>query len=322
MQRLHAPALRLLGDSSSSVRGCFDVDLENARTVAEATSATVAGPPAAVGPGDPVDAAIIATPPEAHAEHAQRYLSAAKHVFVEKPATVSAAELDQLRELAGRMGRRIFVGHFRRLFPSVQIARRLVSLGALGRLVRVEATEGFRWDWEPRSNYVVESPYGGVVHDTGSHLIDMAVFILALDEEPDVRFELTSVEKTPASEPSQHCEAELTLESPRHGAFVARVMLSRMGPLAMGVKIWGENGVLFIPARFAAAPVLRTAGHRLLVSEGGQGAAPASMWHSVLRMHEEFAAAVQDPHRDTVLDARRFSLLMRILDEIWAATPA
>lgn len=321
MQRLHAPALRLLDDSSASVRGCFDVNVDNARAVAKVTAATIVGSPAAVHAEDPVDAAIIATPPEAHAEVASRYLAAGKHVFVEKPVTVSAAELDQLRELASRMDRRLLVGHFRRLFPSVRIARRLVALGTLGRIVRVEATEGFRWDWDPRSHYVVESPYGGVLHDTGSHLIDMVLFILALDEAPDARIELRSVEKLPAEEPSQYCEAELTVEGSGHGAFAAKVTFSRIGPLAMGVKIWGENGMLFVPARFAAAAVLRTAGERLLVSEGGQGAAPASMWHSVVRMHQEFATAVQDPDRETVLDAGRFSLLMRILDEIWSARP-
>jgi predicted dehydrogenase len=319
MERVHAPSVASV--DSWTVRGCFDLNRDSAERVAEMTSASLAGSAGRVEVDDPVDAVIIATPPEAHAELARRYLSARKHVLLEKPLTTTAAELEELIDLSDRVDRRLIAGHFRRLFPSVTAARRFVALGALGRIVAVEATEGVRWDWAPKSDYVVESPFGGVAYDTGSHLIDMALFILGLDEEPEATYRLTSVEKAPAQEPAQQCEFSLAVECARHGTFATYVALARTAPLAKGVKVWGENGVLFVSADFATTAVLRTSEGLLEISEGGHGVVPATVWYSVVEMHREFAASVDDPGRQTVLDARRFLPLMRILEDVWQASP-
>jgi predicted dehydrogenase len=323
MQRVHVPVISYLSESDGvEVRGSFDLDTRNAQMVAELTAATSVGPPAAVRADEPVDVALIATPPEAHSELARRYLAAGKHAFVEKPATTRSAELEQLIELSNRMGRRVLIGHYRRFFPSVQVARRVIRLGALGQIIRVEASEGSRWRWAPRSNYVVESPYGGVAYDTGSHMLDMALFILSLDEEPGVGYTLSAVEKIPAREPAQFCAFALRVDSTRHGSLYASVAVSRLGPLPRGVKIWGENGMLFVPAWFSTAPVLRTSQGRLLISEGGLSAVPGGVWHSYVETHRDLAASVRDPEHQSVLDARRFVLLMRILEEVWETTPA
>jgi predicted dehydrogenase len=322
MERVHVPVIKFLSESDRlAVRGCFDLDPDNAQRVAEMTSATTVGPPAPVRPDTPVDAALIATPPEAHTEQAHRYLSAAKHVFIEKPVTTRSAELAQLIELSNRVGRRVIVDHFRRFYPSVQIARRLVRDGVLGRVDRVEVSEGSRWSWATRSNYDVEAAYGGVAYDTGSHILDMALFILSLDDEPDSDFTLTAVEKIPNREPAQSCEFALEVLSPARGKIGLGVAVSRLGPLAKGVKIWGENGMLFVPAEFATGPLLRTSEERLVITKSGQSAFPGSAWHGYLQAHRELAASVRDPDRESVLDAPRFMLLTRILEEVWEAAP-
>ncbi len=59
---------------------------------------------------DALDAVVIATPVPTHYELAKQALAAGKHVFVEKPPAMRAAEMDELVSLAGRAGSRADAG--------------------------------------------------------------------------------------------------------------------------------------------------------------------------------------------------------------------
>jgi predicted dehydrogenase len=58
-----------------------------------------------------VNAVVLATPAELHAQHARQVLEAGKHVFVEKPLATSSADCRALAELADSRGRILMVGH-------------------------------------------------------------------------------------------------------------------------------------------------------------------------------------------------------------------
>src|SRR5882672_6423694 len=88
LETIHIPLLRRLRETSElKVRGCFDLDLHRARRTAWLLGASKADTPGCIGELDSVDAAFIATPPESHADLASLYLSAGKHVLIEKPFT-------------------------------------------------------------------------------------------------------------------------------------------------------------------------------------------------------------------------------------------
>jgi UDP-2-acetamido-3-amino-2,3-dideoxy-glucuronate N-acetyltransferase len=61
--------------------------------------------------GEGIDAVVIASPAPMHFDMARRALEAGKHVYVEKPMTLSAAEAEQLVTLADKMDRKLMVGH-------------------------------------------------------------------------------------------------------------------------------------------------------------------------------------------------------------------
>lgn len=67
---------------------------------------------------DRIDAAIVASPSDLHAEAAGQLLSADKHVLVEKPITVRAADAEQLVRLAESRRRVLQVGHVERFNPT------------------------------------------------------------------------------------------------------------------------------------------------------------------------------------------------------------
>jgi predicted dehydrogenase len=79
-----------------------------------------------------LDAVAIATPVATHFELARRVLEADKHVFVEKPLAVSAAEAEDLLRLAEARGRRIMVGHVLIFHPAVRRLKELIDGGQLG----------------------------------------------------------------------------------------------------------------------------------------------------------------------------------------------
>jgi 2-hydroxy-4-carboxymuconate semialdehyde hemiacetal dehydrogenase len=75
-----------------------------------------------------VDAVILATPTQLHAEQVQQCLEAGKHVQVEIPLADSIGDAEAVADLAKRTGLVCMVGHTRRFNPSHQwIHRRIVA---------------------------------------------------------------------------------------------------------------------------------------------------------------------------------------------------
>lgn len=81
-----------------------------------------------------VDAAVVATPPRTHAALASAFLSAGRHVLVEKPMAVSVEEGGRLRELAEANHATLMVGHTFEYSPPVRKLRELIRSGELGRI--------------------------------------------------------------------------------------------------------------------------------------------------------------------------------------------
>ncbi|MGD0529714.1 MAG: Gfo/Idh/MocA family oxidoreductase, partial [Polyangiaceae bacterium] len=72
------------------------------------------------------DVVVVATPMQAHAGTVARALAAGKHVLVEKPLCVRAADADALAATASRGTARLFVGHTERFNPVVRALAKLV----------------------------------------------------------------------------------------------------------------------------------------------------------------------------------------------------
>lgn len=76
----------------------------------------------------------LATPAETHAPLAARALSAGKHVFVEKPMALTAAECRAMIADADKAGRVLMVGHLLQYHPVFAALRDLVGAGGIGAL--------------------------------------------------------------------------------------------------------------------------------------------------------------------------------------------
>jgi predicted dehydrogenase len=82
-----------------------------------------------------VDGVVLATPAHLHAKMGKQALEAGKHLLVEKPLALHAADAWELVELAQANNLRLMVGHVFKFNPAVIALRDLVLRGELGRVL-------------------------------------------------------------------------------------------------------------------------------------------------------------------------------------------
>lgn len=87
---------------------------------------------------DGVDAVVVITPPQFHAEISEAFLSAGIHVLCEKPMTATVAEAEQLAQVAAESQSLFAVTHCYTGYPMVREARELVRSGAIGEVRLIE----------------------------------------------------------------------------------------------------------------------------------------------------------------------------------------
>jgi UDP-N-acetylglucosamine 3-dehydrogenase len=134
------------------------------------------------GLADPaVTVVMVTTPPATHRALALQALEAGKHVIVEKPAFLRAADADVVRAAAAAAGRRVFVAENYVYKPIAAHLRRLVAAGDLGevRFVSVNATKR-----QPARGWRADPALagGGALFEAGVHWISFATN-LGLDVE-------------------------------------------------------------------------------------------------------------------------------------------
>jgi predicted dehydrogenase len=84
--------------------------------------------------GAGLDAVVIATSVRLHYPMAKASLLAGKHTFIEKPMASSAAECEELVEIAERKGLVLMVGHTFLYSPAVRKIKEIVEWGDLGEI--------------------------------------------------------------------------------------------------------------------------------------------------------------------------------------------
>ena len=121
-----------------------------------------------------VDAVIIATPPESHAELGLRAIAAGKHVLVEKPMATSVADAGRLIEAAEAAGVVLMAGHTFEYNAAVWALRDAVRNGDLGAVYYMDSA---------RLNLGLYQSNINVVWDLAPH--DISIFNHVLGAAPD-----------------------------------------------------------------------------------------------------------------------------------------
>ena len=129
-----------------------------------------------------VEIADNSLPNNMHVEPTIEAIEAGKHVICEKPLARNAEEARVLRDAARRSKVKTMVAFNYRFVPAVQLARQLVKDGVIGRVYHFRARYLQDWIVDPNFPLVwrlrAEEAGSGPLGDLGSHIIDLARFIV------------------------------------------------------------------------------------------------------------------------------------------------
>jgi predicted dehydrogenase len=125
-----------------------------------------------------VDAIYVATPHPMHRDNAILALRAGKHVLVEKPFTMSAAEAREIVDVAREHGLFAMEAMWTRFLPHTAIIRDWLAQGVLGDVVTVTADHGEWFAEDAGFRLFAPELGGGALLDLGVYPVSFASMVL------------------------------------------------------------------------------------------------------------------------------------------------
>lgn len=145
-----------------------------------------------------LDAVSIALPTFLHAPATFAALEAGKHVLVEKPMAMDAAEGEQMAAVAKKHNRVLMISFNQRFCPDSMFLKRYIQEGHMGDIyfartlwrrpmgvlpspMAERPTGSYNRNWLNEAD-----KGGGVARDLGSHMIDLAMWLMGFPEVAEV----------------------------------------------------------------------------------------------------------------------------------------
>jgi myo-inositol 2-dehydrogenase / D-chiro-inositol 1-dehydrogenase len=232
-------AANIAGHPAARLAAIVDIDPAAAQRLADRHGATVASREAALA--DPaIDAVVIASATDTHAELVEAAARSNKAIFCEKPLDLDLGRATACVAMAKECGATLMVGFNRRFDPNFARLAEQLRAGRIGRLELLHITS--RDPAPPPLAYVRVS--GGLFRDMMIHDFDMARWLLG--EEPVEVFAAASVLVDPAiGEAGDFDTAVVTLKT-KSGA-LCQISNSRRAAYGYDQRIeaFGALGALF-----------------------------------------------------------------------------
>ena len=190
-----------------------------------------------------VRAVSITAPNFLHREIGTAMAEAGKHIWIEKPVGLTAADARAVAEAARRAGVQGTVGFNYRNAPAVEVARDLIAAGRIGEVKHVAFHMLSDYSAHPDGalswRFVRELAGSGVIGDLGSHGLDLAQYVVGPVDQL-LAEDATFIPERPeavgaASHFSRGADGpRRTVENEDYGAVLARFAPNSRGPGAVG----------------------------------------------------------------------------------------
>ncbi|MCH8181960.1 MAG: Gfo/Idh/MocA family oxidoreductase [Proteobacteria bacterium] len=127
-----------------------------------------------------IDAVVLATPNDQHAQQIGAAIAAGKHVFVEKPFTMTQASAQEAADAAVQAGLVVALGHNRRFLPAMKALKSMIDTGALGQIHHIEGSfsGSFGLHYPPGNWRTEEKGVTGAMTALGIHTVDSFIHLL------------------------------------------------------------------------------------------------------------------------------------------------
>lgn len=131
---------------------------------------------------DDIDIIDISVPTFLHHEIAVAAAQAGKHIFLEKPFSITLDEAKEMYEEAEKAGIVHYLNHNYRRAPAIRLAKKLIDEGRVGRIFHWRGTYLQDWivdpdfplTWHLREETAGYGPHG----DLNSHSVDLARYLI------------------------------------------------------------------------------------------------------------------------------------------------
>lgn len=129
-----------------------------------------------------LDAVVIATPHTLHCEQILTCLGAGLHVLTEKPMVCSVTDAKKVIRKTEQTGLVTMISYQRHFMPAFRLARKMVAEGKIGKPTFVSALQAQDWLRGTKGLWrqVPKLSGGGQLNDSGSHLVDIMLWVSGL----------------------------------------------------------------------------------------------------------------------------------------------
>ena len=183
---IHTPGFvkRINNRSDTKVKYTWDHDAERAKKNAEAVKAEAVMDLNKIMSDPAIDAVIICSETNRHQALVEQAAAAKKHMFVEKPLGLGAADSFKMAQAIDQAGVLFQTGYFMRGEPIHRFLREQIQAGSFGKITRIRHTNchagslkgwfdtEWRWMADPSQSGV--GGYG----DLGTHSLDILMWLM------------------------------------------------------------------------------------------------------------------------------------------------
>lgn len=172
--RVHAKAIT--ADANAKLVAVADAFPAAATAIADQYGCDIRTVDAILAAKD-IDAVVICTPTDTHADLIEAFARAGKAIFCEKPIDLSLDRVQACLKVVRDAKATLMVGFNRRFDPHFRAVRAAIDAGTIGAVEMVTITS--RDPGAPPLEYIARS--GGIFRDMTIHDFDMARFLLGED---------------------------------------------------------------------------------------------------------------------------------------------
>lgn len=182
MGRMHTNVYKML--PNAEIVGCVDPSPENGQKFTEATGKPVYATLEEASQKAEFDVVDVCLPTDLHRGATEAAAKLKKHVFCEKPMSISMPDAESMASTCEANGVRLFIGHCIRFWPEYAYLKKLTDDKTLGELKSINLTRyGSFPKWAVKAWTSDPDRAGGGVLDMHIHDTDYILYLLGQPDE-------------------------------------------------------------------------------------------------------------------------------------------
>lgn len=251
-----------------------------------------------------IDCVYVPLPPALHAEWGEKVLQAGKHLFMEKPFTVSMDDTKRLLLLSKQLGLAVHENYMFLFHRQLKKIKELIDIGTLGELRMIRAAFTFPFRGTGDFRYQKELG-GGALLDCGGYPLLLAVELLG----PSARLVWSNLHQAPEYGVETGGSAVLQNDA----GLTAHVFFGMNDTYRCELEIWGAKASLSAARVFTAPPDLPIS---ISLNDGhGVREIPVGEDDQFLNSIQSFGQLIDSP---VLQDLRREAILRQseLIDQI------